>query len=456
MKRFFQANHLLLYAAAIISLVLYSFFGYHLERSEFLNLCSIYFALFALFLFSWNIGRDYFKGMMLAGILFRILLLFSLPNLSQDFYRFIWDGELMLSGINPYLHTPTELIETQKHNIPFANRLYEGMGMLSASHYSNYPPVNQFFFLVAALLGGTTLMGKVAVLKLVMLLGDLGVVYFGKKLLRLLKKPKSLILLYFLNPFIILEINGNLHFEGVMMCFFLWGLWLLFSQRYTGAAVMTGLSISVKLIPLIFLPLLMMYLTRGSFLPARKEFLRSLSFGVVSLAVFGLSFSPFFSSENLSHFTASVGLWFSTFEFNASLYYLVREVGYWNKGYNIIGSIAPWIPLLTLISVLILCFRRENKTPQGLITAMTWAITIYLFISTTVHPWYLTTPLVLSLLIDKRYVLVWTALVILSYFAYSLDPYKESAVLLIIQYGLVYFMFIREMILKRKIKAFSG
>jgi hypothetical protein len=47
-----------------------------------------------------------------AALLFRLLLLFAVPALSDDFYRFLWDGRLSLEGINPFLYTPRQLIQS--------------------------------------------------------------------------------------------------------------------------------------------------------------------------------------------------------------------------------------------------------------------------------------------------------------------------------------------------------
>ena len=101
------------------------------------------------------------------------------------------------------------------------------------------------------------------------------------------------------------------------------------------------------------------------------------------------SFLPFLSSEFISNFSASIALWFQKFEFNASIYYIIRWIGFQVKGYNIIETVGKILPLMTILVILGLTFFRKYQNTKQLLTNMLFAVTAYLFLSTTVHPWYL-------------------------------------------------------------------
>ncbi|MDG1501780.1 MAG: mannosyltransferase, partial [Ulvibacter sp.] len=228
------------------SMLLYFLFAYFLERSDFLNLLLLYSGLFYA---AWKIiqyTKFNFWIWAVIGITARVLFLPSIPNLSQDFYRFIWDGRLLILGINPYVFTPEQLANgllkttelTSLEAISNAKILIQGMGSLNASHYSNYPPINQLCFALAALFAKTSVLGSVIVLRIIIIGADLGILYFGKKLLERLNLPAKNIFWYFLNPFIIIELTGNLHFEGVMLFFVIWSLYLLDKKRWVLAAIL--------------------------------------------------------------------------------------------------------------------------------------------------------------------------------------------------------------------------
>lgn len=424
-------NTILFFALIGLSAILYFLFAYHIHRSDFTNVFVIYAALFLLFLGIYQPKKNNFLILASVGILFRIIFIVAIPNLSQDFYRFIWDGRMLLNGFNPYLFTPESFIQNGELPINQAQELYKGMGQLNGSNFTNYPPINQLCFVLANLFSSNSILGSVIVMRIQIILADIGILYFGKKLLEQLHLPVSTIFLYFLNPFIIIELTGNLHFESVMLFFLVWSLYLLHAGKWKTAAVVLACSIAVKLIPLLFLPLFYQ----------RFKLKQLIIFYGIILTTVVLLYLPFFNATFITNYTQSVGLWFKTFEFNASFYYLARAIGYQISGYNQIAVIGKIIPLLVISIILIITFFRENKTSIQLITAMLFSLSIYFFLSTTVHPWYVASLVLLSIFTKFRFALVWSFIIILSYHAYANNVFNENLRVVGLAYTLL-FLFI--------------
>ncbi len=156
--------------------------------------------------------------------------------------------------------------------------------------------------------------------------------------------------------------------------------------------------------------------------------------------VFGtiaITFAPFLSKVFLLNFGTTIGLWFQRFEFNASVYYIIRWIGFQSVGWNIIATVGLVLPLVVIACVIILTFFRKNQTTQQLITGLLFAVSIYFLLSTTVHPWYVATPLLLSVFTKYKFALVWSFMVFLSYAAYGAEGFNENLALVAIEYSVV-------------------
>jgi len=278
------------------------------------------------------------------------------------------------------------------------------------------------------------------VMRVVLLLADTGSILLLLRLLRKMGLPDKQVLLYALNPLVIIELVGNLHFEALMIFFVLLCLYQLFYQRLVVAGIALGLAIGTKLLPLMFLPFVLRRLGLRNFL----------LFGGVLLLTVAAVFYPLLSAEVLQNIFRTLDLYFQKFEFNASVYYLLRWLGYKLAGFNVILYIGPLLSLATLCTIIALASVKRLGSIRRLSGYMAAALTVYLFLATTVHPWYLTTLLALTVASHFRFSVTWSGVAVLSYAAYRTSSYSEDMLLVALEYTLVFLWLIVELYLYRQ------
>ena len=372
-----------------------------------------------------------------AALGFRLLWLPAQPALSDDVFRFHWDGLLVAHGVNPFRFRPDELIaDGARAALPNAAqravvlpKLQQLYGKLNSPHYySVYPPVCQVVFGIAARWFPASDAGFAVCLRACILLAELAAGWLLLALLRTYSAPPERALRYLLHPLVIVELTGNLHFEGLVFCFVLLMLWLLSRGRWAGAAAALGLGMATKLVPLLALPLLV----------RRLGWPRFVTFAALSIGVFAALFGPFITSELLVNISRSLVLYFRNFEFNASIYYMLRPIGYWLTTYNQIAHLGPALALVAGCIGLAVAWHERRPSLAGLPGTMLLMLTAYYALATTVHPWYLTLLIGLSSLSRFRFPLVWGGMAVLSYSAYRSSAYTESLWLLGLEYAVVY------------------
>ena len=151
-----------------------------------------------------------------VGLALRLAALFAFPLLSDDVYRFLWDGAQWWHGLHPFAQTP-EALATSPQGAAFAKTHGALLtSMNSAGYYTIYPTFSQLVFAIGGLLAKSPYWG-VVLLKVPLLLGEIGV-YTLLQRLRALPTGRGLPAhLYWLNPLVIVEVVGNAHFEGLAL-----------------------------------------------------------------------------------------------------------------------------------------------------------------------------------------------------------------------------------------------
>ncbi|MFN8394538.1 MAG: glycosyltransferase 87 family protein [Bacteroidia bacterium] len=195
-------------------------------------------------------------------------------NVSDDVYRYGLGRRLWLAGANPMDMLPTEWLQ---HLSP-AERA-EGWQVLferlnSQEYYTVYPPVLQGVFAFAAWVSRGDVFGAVLALKGVILVSEVGSIWLLTKIAKRLNMGRKAVLVYALNPLVIIELTGNCHFEALMVFLFLGAFWLLMKWGPVPAAPVLALAIGTKLLPVLVFPFLVRRLGWG----------RTLLFGLLTAA----------------------------------------------------------------------------------------------------------------------------------------------------------------------------
>lgn len=406
------------YALFILLLGVYGYIAWNLERQHFSMLAGT-------FVVAWLIsGLLYWKAssnrlLLFTGLAARVLFLWATPSLSDDYFRFLWDGLLAHEGVNPFQYVPRELMDAGRAGA--LQGLYHAMN--SPEYYSVYPPVCQWVFFLATF--SPALGVQLLTMRLVLCLADLFNCYLLKSLLG---NQSRKAFLYFLNPLVIVETVGNLHFEGLMLAFLLLALYCWKNGHVYVSTLPFSLAVCVKMLPLMFMPVMAYQLGW------KKGFL----WGSLTLAGVACWFAPYINLQLLTHLGSSLNLYFQKFEFNASIYYLVRWVGYQVKGYNIIQTAGLYLSAVVLVASVWLAVYKRDTSFHDTAWRLALLLALYFFLATIVHPWYIVTLVALGILSGLQFPLVWSCTAVLSYAAYQSADYQENLGLVAISYLAVY------------------
>jgi alpha-1,6-mannosyltransferase len=210
----------------------------------------IYFAAVALILRSLPPARIIWLIIGCAAIL-RLMVVVFPPFLSNDMYRYIWDGWVQSAGINPYRYIPADPhLAFLRDAIVFPN--------INRADYAHtiYPPTAEMMFFAATRIGGLLAIPPVLAMKLCML-GFEGIGIWA--MIRLLDHaglPRARILIYAWNPLPVWEFAGSGHVDAIAICCIALTLLAVCKGRHNWGAIALAAAVLTKFLPVILLPAL--------------------------------------------------------------------------------------------------------------------------------------------------------------------------------------------------------
>ena len=356
-----------------------------------------------------------------VAFILRFISLFNYPALSDDYFRFLWDGEMTIRHINPFAYTPDIFIAA--HPDVYLKYLHDKMN--SAEYYTVYPAILQYIFASAAKLFPTNEHGGIIILKAFIFISESFTTYVLYKYCRFKNIDARNILWYVFNPLVIIELSGNVHFEALLILFLISTLYYLEKNNLWLAALCWACAVCSKLLPLMLAPIFLNYL----------GFARFTKVAIIALVSAGLLFLPFID-PTLLNIQYSVGKFYDLFEFNASFYYLFNWIAGAFTVKDISDYIAQFLGILSLLIILLISFYKFRKTQ--LLTRSFLIFSIFFLCSTMVHPWYITTLIAFTTLINYRAPVIFSLLLPLSYFPYSLKIFNENMYIIFIEYSLLF------------------
>lgn len=369
---------LLVYGAALL------YGPFRPERIE--GFFLVFFAAFALYaLATWVIlaskrtTADRPSLMLIFGfaVAFNAILFPSLPTLSDDMYRYIWDGRVQASGINPYRY-PSNAPELASLR---DTEIWTRMNRPSA--ITVYPPGAELTFAVVWRL----LPDSIGGMKVIMIGATLAAGGLLMILLCVVGGNPARAIIFLWNPLLIFEIAHSAHVDALYLPLLVGALLLRVlapadrtSLSYEiGIGALLGLATLMKLYPLILIPAL--WSVRRA---TMRDFVISLALPVAALVVIAFGYILYIApGVDTLGFLPSYSHEF----FNIAP--IPMELLRWAERNNINYYLPSSILMPTLVMLISLGFiLRPAQTARDAIMRCAWPIGIYLLVTINLFSWY--------------------------------------------------------------------
>ncbi len=383
-----------------------------------------------------------FSTILSVIVVTKVCIVFSFPGLSDDIFRFWWDGFIAINNIGPFEYTPIDLIKHLNQTNPqLAFILNEKIKLLnSQNYYSVYPMVCQWLFQLAALCSGDNLIVFTIIIKVIFLMADVLIIYFLNKILIIKNLPAEKSLIYFGNPLCIIELNTNVHFELFTILFLVIAIYFHLQSASLRSGLGFALSVSSKLLSALWI-----------FIFIRRPFIQksNLFFLTACFILSILLFHPVY--WHFGNYQSSLRLYYAQFEFNSCLYGLIIEFLESKQLYASKKFVGVILLSIFILFYLIYVFRQiYYNRPENFFKAAWLVLFSYLILSSTVHPWYICPLLFLSVFSFRYTSMVWGGLIVLSYIRYDRNFSSYEDFTLSIEYLGVLLVFIYELYYQKK------
>ncbi|MEM7562750.1 MAG: glycosyltransferase family 87 protein [Pseudomonadota bacterium] len=372
-------------------------------------------------LYRLEVGRTLFALAILAGIVMRLVLFGSTPILEVDFYRYLWDGAVSANGFNPYQYEPLQASGTELHTLS-----KQSGAVLERINYQHlrtiYPPLTQAFFAIAYWIDSWNLNAWRTVLLVADSIGFLMIIALLKKL----RLPTALSLIYWWNPLLLQQTYNAAHMDILLVAPLVGFIWLMIDHRYWQASCLLVIAAGIKLWPLVLLPFVLRPL-----IARPRELMLAILAGLVLFVLLIFPVFLFGLGEN-----SGLGAFANHWQRNSGIFPVIESS---------ITSLVPdpaftarLVVAVLVGAVAVFLGLKRNPLPERLIQYLLAVVALLFLLSPAQFPWYTLWFLPLLCFYRSFALLLLSALMPVYYLKfYSLDlgmPELYDQILVWIQY----------------------
>jgi alpha-1,6-mannosyltransferase len=335
-------------------------------------------------------SRHFIRNLLVIGILARLMLIGVEPYTSNDVDRYLFDGRVALTGLDPY--------RVSNNDPSLAALRAEWQPPSEHAQYPTiYPPLAIALFSFSAAAGAEhahflwrTLVTLASILVLVL----------SALMLKNADKTQHLSLIA-LSPLLILEAGVGLHVDIFSVLTIVGAILSWQYQRLFLCGLLIGVGALLKMLPImLLLPLFFIQ-------PNLKRAL-TLACGAIAILLFGyglaflLGFKP----------VGSLGIFFEKWRFASPLFTFFEN----RFNTNTLFMISISLAVIACIAIGLISYINKKAINKTIIVyCLQFSVALPLILSPVVFPWYLMPLVPLLALQPNRYLLGWTLLMPLTY-----------------------------------------
>ena len=321
------------------------------------------------------------KWLIALGLVLRVALVFTEPTLSDDVYRYLWEGHLVTEGVSPSAFPPGSP-SAERYDI--AIRAQVNNDTLASPYL---PVAHALFGASAAVLPSTPW-----TMQILMIGFDLLGLVFLIRLLRMAGIADHRAMLYWLNPLVIVEVAHGAHLDAMIVGLGLAGVYftLLSSRRHNArwswGPLLVAAATLTRPLTALFAPVLWW---RWSW---RQRVVWGAGLGVPLLIA-----TAFVGVGDESTGTGLVGSaqsYAETFRFNSAVYQpletWISGLGLDDRGWNEPLALTRLIVAVVMVMILAAVFVRARHAtePRVVLRWLAAPVVAYVLLAPVLHPWY--------------------------------------------------------------------